>query len=224
MSSWLWEACERVQRPADHRGRSLARRWDDRFGPLEPPPTFGAGTGRAVPRADSNHMLERSRVRCSAAPGAWPSWACHSRFSLPEWQAGQQAGWMGAARAPLSSGPSPTALNTGPATEGRPRCWPPIYPCLWWSRPGQVWALRGALAAGGRPSCLVVGGWPGVHTGCAAPGQAGEGREPQPCQPSTELCRGRRRPRLICTLSASDRDASQVRTHRHPPWEGCHGQ
>lgn len=45
---------------------------------------------------------KRSCARCSAAPGAWPSWACHSRFFLPEWQAGQRAGWVGAAEALLS--------------------------------------------------------------------------------------------------------------------------
>lgn len=64
-----------------------------------------------------------------------------------------------------------------------------------------------------------------MHTSCEAPGQAGEGPEPWPCQSNAQSCaEGGRRPRLICTLSASDRDASQVRTHHHPPWEGRHGQ
>lgn len=70
----------------------------------------------------------------------------------------------------------------------------------------------------------VMGRWPGMHTGCEAPGQAREGPEPWPCQPNAQSCaEGGGRPRLICTLSASDRDASQVRTH-HPPWEGRPGQ
>ena len=51
--------------------------------------------GRAAPRADSNHMLEEKLCVSRAAPGALPSWACHRRFSLPEWQAGRQAGRWG---------------------------------------------------------------------------------------------------------------------------------
>lgn len=51
--------------------------------------------GRAVPGADSNHMLEEELCVSRAAPGARPSWACHRRFSLPEWQAGRQAGQRG---------------------------------------------------------------------------------------------------------------------------------
>lgn len=71
----------------------------------------------------------------------------------------------------------------------------------------------------------VMGRWPGMRTGCEAPGQAREGPEPWPCQPNAQSCaEGGGRPRLICTLSASDRDASQVRTHHHPPWEGRRGQ
>lgn len=134
VSSPLWEACERVQKPADHGGRSLARRWDDRFGPLEPPPSLGAGTGRAVPRADSNHMLERSRVRCSAAPGAWPSWACHSRFSLPEWQlASRRGGWglQGLRSAPvpppqLSTLDLPLRVDPGAGPQSIPACGGPV--------------------------------------------------------------------------------------------------
>lgn len=60
---------------------------------------------------------------------------------------------------------------------------------------------------------------------CGRPGQAGERPEPRPCQPGAHSrAEGGGRPRLICTLSASDRDASQVRTHHRPPGEGRRGR
>lgn len=91
---------------------------------------------------------------------------------------------------------------------------------------GLVWVRKGTLATGGQPSCSVGHGQVARDAhGCEAPGQAGEGPEPWPCQSNAQSCaEGGGRPRLICTLSASDRDASQVRTHHHPPWEGRHGQ
>lgn len=39
-----------------------------RLGPLGPPPGFGAGTGQAVPWADSNHMLEEELCALLCGP------------------------------------------------------------------------------------------------------------------------------------------------------------
>lgn len=88
------------------------------------------------------------------------------------------------------------------------------------------WVLERSRRPGA--SLLLGCGWVarGAHgLGAPALGQAGEGQEPRPCQSSAQSCvEGGGRQRLICTLSASDRNASQVRTHHRPPWEGRLGQ
>ena len=67
---------------------------------------------------------------------------------------------------------------------------------------------------------MVSGTSPAAPSWVGAQGR----RESQPSAQSPEPCGGGGRPQLICTLSASDRDASQVRTQHHPPQEGHRGQ
>lgn len=77
----------------------------------------------------------------------------------------------------------------------------------------------------GRDLLLGCGWWPGVHTRLlCAPGRWKKAGSCSPVSPAPRAVhREAGRPWLICTLSASDRDASQVRTCHCPPWEGRNG-
>lgn len=109
----------------------------------------------------------------------------------------------------------------GPSPHGSAH-WP------WSSGPAWCWAESGSpCQPAGRPPLVVTpvqvkagghggAGWPWLSWAGARGGR--ESAEPSPERG------GGGRPRLICTLSASDRAASQVRTPRRPPLEGHRGQ
>lgn len=108
-------------------GAAWPGEWEEWLRPpspnLEPPPSFRAVLAEQRLGPTATICWKRSCASPSTAPGAQPSWACHRRFSLPEWQAGQRAGWAGAVEPVRTLGLSPTALDTDPASRGRRRCW-----------------------------------------------------------------------------------------------------
>lgn len=62
------------------------------LGPPEPPPSFSQHQPSSAPGRQQPYVGRGAVCVAPQAPGAWPSWACHSRFFLPEWQAGQRVG------------------------------------------------------------------------------------------------------------------------------------